>query len=648
MLDSAVVPGTTVVYPGLEYNRSGYHNIWWGKHYRKEWSTAVRVKNFYLDTAKGGLTVVKEGGSRQSMGLRLKDKNGKEYVLRSVDKDYKNGLPEEFHKTFIGHIAKDQASTGYPFAAITITPMIETTGIYHTTPLIVFVPEQKALGEYNKKFGNQLYLFEERPDDNQEDASNFGNSKKVIGTDKLFEKIYEDNDDHVDQKVFAKARLFDMFIGDWGRHVDQWRWAKFEDGEKNIYKAIPRDRDQTYTRFDGFYPWVATNLFGAIWLESFDKHLHNIKRFNMPGRPLDRQFTNELTKQDWINLAKELQNEITDAVIENGMHQLPPELFAIHGEFIISKLKSRRDELEKYARDYYDFLSHHVDLVGSQKKELFEINRISKEETQINIYKITKDGDVKGKPYYSRIFRDNETKEIRIYGLESTDIFKVTGNSKAGVKIRIIDPEKNDSLLLSKDHYNKISRGDRFEFDTFHQKKFDFSIIPLMSPHDYKVFDNDPLQLFTTTGLRISVNFRYNTQPWRKTEYENEHLISINYGVTRKALNIGYIGTLRRIAGKWDALFKARLDIPAVENFYGIGNNTDNPKILPNKTYYSTSSVRLYASAGLSRDIGRTHHFEFSPFYQRIMVDKMKNTFLYTFYTDPSIFSAKQFAGIEA
>jgi len=77
MLDSPVVNATTVVYPGLEYQRSGYHNLWWGKHYRKEWATAVRVNNFYLDTAKGGLTVVKEGGSRQSMGLRLKERKGK-------------------------------------------------------------------------------------------------------------------------------------------------------------------------------------------------------------------------------------------------------------------------------------------------------------------------------------------------------------------------------------------------------------------------------------------------------------------------------------------------------------------------------------------------------------------------------------------
>jgi hypothetical protein len=647
MLDSPVVQGTTVVYPGLEYKRSAYHNFWWGKHYRKEWSTAVRVKNFYLDTAKGGLTVVKEGGSRQTMGLRLKDKNGKEYVLRSIDKDFRNGLDEMYHRTFIGRIAKDQASFGYPFAAITITPMIEATGIYHTRPEVVFVPEQERLGEFNKKFGNTLYLFEERPDANQEDAANFGNSKNVIGTEKLFEKIYEDNDHHIDQRAFAKARLFDMFIGDWGRHADQWRWAKFEDGDQTIYRPIPRDRDQAYTRFDGFWPWIATNVYGGTQLESFDHHLSNEKRFNLPGRKLDRQFTNELTKDQWIEIAEELQKELTDAVIEKGMHQLPPELFAINGEIIISKLKSRRNELVTYAKNYYTFLSHHVDIVGSQKRELFEINRINKEQTQLNIYKITKEGDVKKKPFYSRLFIDDGTREIRIYGLESNDVFKVTGASEQGVKVRVIDPEEEDSLLFSKDHYNKVSGGHRFEFDTFHQKKFDFSILPLMSPSEYKIFESDPLQLFTRTGLRVSVNFRYNTQPWRKTEYENEHLVSFNYGFLRKTFNAGYIGRLGQFVGKWDVVLKARLDMPAIENFYGFGNNTIDKKISPN--YNSTSSRRFYGSAGLSRDFGTRHRIESSIFYQHIKVDQTANHILYDFHMDPPmLFSGQSFTGIEA
>ena len=139
--DSPFVKGTTVVVPGKEYKRSGWHNIFWGEHYRKEWNTAFRVENFYLDTAAGGLTPFKEGGGRQSKSLRLKDKNGKEYVLRSVNKDFGRGL-KDMDGTFISRIAKDQVSIGHPYTAVTITPMAKAAGIYHTTPRIVFVPVQ--------------------------------------------------------------------------------------------------------------------------------------------------------------------------------------------------------------------------------------------------------------------------------------------------------------------------------------------------------------------------------------------------------------------------------------------------------------------------------------------------------------------------
>jgi hypothetical protein len=142
--DSPHVTGTVVVIPGKEYVRSGYHNFFWGKHYRKEWGTPIRVNEFYIDTAYGGLEPMMEGGSRQSSGIRLKAKNGKEYVLRSVNKDYGNGLDDKYQGTFVSKVAKDLGSWGYPMAAITITPMIAPTGIYHTNPRIVFDPKQKG------------------------------------------------------------------------------------------------------------------------------------------------------------------------------------------------------------------------------------------------------------------------------------------------------------------------------------------------------------------------------------------------------------------------------------------------------------------------------------------------------------------------
>ena len=115
-------------------------------------------------------------------------------------------------------IVNDQVSIAHPYSAVVVAPMAEVSrSIFTPGRKNVYLPKQKALDTFNTDFANKLYILEQRPDENSETAPNFGNSKNIIGTDKLFEKIHEDNKNLVDQEAFIKARLFDMFIGDWGR-----------------------------------------------------------------------------------------------------------------------------------------------------------------------------------------------------------------------------------------------------------------------------------------------------------------------------------------------------------------------------------------------------------------------------------------------
>jgi hypothetical protein len=646
--NAPAVQGTTVLIPGKEYRRSGYHNFFWGRGYRKEWSTAVRVNNFYIDTAAGGLTPYEEGGGRQSKTLRLKTRDGKEYVLRSVNKDFGRALPEEMRGTFLSRIAKDQVAIGHPFAAITIVPMIEAAGIYHTRPVIVFVPSQASLGKFDAEYGDQLYLFEERPDGDQQNAANFGFSTNVIGTEKLWEHIYEDNDNQVDQVAFVRARLFDMFIGDWGRHPDNWRWARFDSGKQTIYKPVPRDRDQAYSKIDGFYPSLAGSFYKP--LQGFGPDIKKVKSWNGPGRPLDRMFLSGLERDVWIGQATALQKILTDSLIGYSIHLLPPEMFAISGEGMIEKLKSRRDHLADYANDYYEYLAAYTDLAGSQDREFFSINRLEGGETEISIYKITKEQTVKQDPFYRRKFLEKETKEIRIYGLEDKDVIEIKGTPGSRTKIRIIDPGGNDSIIFRQEklhHKVAVSSGKKFEYDTAHQKKIDISLRPIISSSRYKVFDRDPVKLFPRAGVKLVAGITYNSQPWRKAGYENVHHVSANYGFVRKAFNTGYVGRLGHLVGKWDLLLKARLDAPAVENYFGIGNNTLN--VIKTGNYYRTFSTRVFGGIGLERNFSGYHHAEIAVIYQSVKVRGSNKDFIsIPGSIDPSLFAQNRFAGAEA
>jgi hypothetical protein len=651
--DSPFIKGTTVVIPGKEYKRSGWHIIFWGRHYRKEWNTAFRAENFYLDTALGGLTPFKEGGGRQSKSLRLKDGNGKEFVLRSVNKDFGKGL-KNMDGTFISRIAKDQVSIGHPYTAITIIPMAKASGIYHITPRMVFVPAQASLKEFSNEYGDQLYLFEQRPDENQETADNFGNSKNVIGSEKMMEKTYGDNDNRVDQPAFVRARLFDMFIGDWGRHPDNWRWAEFDpdsyrEESQIIYKPVPRDRDQAYTKIDGFYPNIAGSFLNQI--QGFNSSLKNVGSWNFPGRTLDKKFLNELSLDTWLEQAKDLQRILTDSLIESSIGLMPPELFKISGEEIIRKLKSRRDQLHKYAGDYYYYLAKKVTILGSEKKEFIRVNVLPENKVAVDVYKINKEEKIIDTPYYSRHFSAVETKELFIYGLGNKDIVEVKGKGKSNIHIRVIDPKQEDSVMVSTSN-NKVKgikffKGEKFEYDTLHNKKIKIAFIPVFTPPAYTVFNSDPLDLFPRTGIKVSAGVAFTPQPWRKKEYQIVHSVNALYGFLRTSFNAGYVGRFGHVAGKWDLVFKGRLDAPAVENYFGTGNNS----VLANTTrnYYRTFSQRIYGGIGFERNFEKKHHAEISLVYQSVKYKKTSDHYIGdTRFIEPSVFNQKQFGGLEA
>ena len=157
-------PQTKTVVAGPEYKKSGFYQSLWGKHYRKEWATPVTVKIAMLDTLAGGLTPYEIGGSRQTKSVRLRDKDNREYVLRSIDKTFTGALPKVVKGSFVEKLANDQVSIAHPYSAVTIAPMAEAAGIYHTNPQIYYIPKQKALGKFNDEIGDNLYLFEQRPD----------------------------------------------------------------------------------------------------------------------------------------------------------------------------------------------------------------------------------------------------------------------------------------------------------------------------------------------------------------------------------------------------------------------------------------------------------------------------------------------------
>ena len=53
----------------------------------------------------------------------------------------------------------------HPYAPFTIGTLADKIGVFHTNPVLYYVPKQNALGYYNDDFGDELYMIEERASD---------------------------------------------------------------------------------------------------------------------------------------------------------------------------------------------------------------------------------------------------------------------------------------------------------------------------------------------------------------------------------------------------------------------------------------------------------------------------------------------------
>ena len=600
------------------YNKSKFYKLFWGEHYRKEWSTPVLVKKVMLDTMRGGLTAYQTGGSRQTKSIRVTDKNQREYAFRSVDKSFGGALPAITQGTFIENLANDQVTISHPYSALVVAPLAEAAKIYHANPELVYVPKQNALGKFSDSTGNTFYTFEQRPDENWETAPNFGNSKKIVSTEKMLEKILEDNDNKVDQKAFVRARLFDIFIGDWGRHDDQWRWATFKDGKKTTYVPIPRDRDNAFTKFDGVLLNTLIRAAGAYHLQSFDYKLKKTNEFNFPARNLDHHLLNEVTEADWVAIATELKNNLTDDVIDNAVKKFPPEVYPISGPTIAAKLKSRRESLPEWASTYFKFLNVDVEITGSKDDEKFEVNRLSDTETEVNIYKIKNDEEIKKKPYYHRVFKNNETNEIRLYGIEGNDVYVVKGKVNNSIKIRLIgghdkDNYTDESVVKGPSHKTKIYDNPGSDIVKNKETAVITSTDSSINRYEYKYFEYSRKKiapiLFYNNDDRVYVGMALTTskQKWRKDPFANTQYFDVKYSISQKGFSTTYKSVFKELIGKWDLRNYANYDEIRWNNFYGLGNNT--LLVNKNRNFNRIRSEEYSGNVNLDRVIQDKHKF---------------------------------------
>lgn len=630
-----------------------------GKNYRQEWITKVSIPVFDFKQEKGGLTIIKQGGGDQTTSFRLIDNDGKEWVLRSLDKEVADVIPENVRIGMAEDVVKDQMSASLPWAALAIPRIADAASIFHTNPKVVYLRKDSLPQVYQPQFKEGLFLFEERPEGDRKEIESFGRSKKIVGTDKMMERVSEKPDHTVDQEHFLRSRMVDMLISDWDRHEDQWRWATFKEYGKTSYKAIPRDRDMALYVSEGVAIKLSSKTPFLRKMQGLDDRIKDIKGLNYQARHLDRRFLNELTLDEWLNTAKRLKENITDSVLRSAIHDMPEPVAAIHGEQTISKLMARRDSLTVTAEQYYRIVNQKVDVVGTDNPEVFLVERLNDNRTKVTVF--STDGDDGAQtPYYQRVFDHEQTREIRLYGGDGDDTFRITGVAKGGMKLRIIGENGFDQITdssrvkgLSKKTvvydnrhgYNIISEGEIRKVTTRRPGKF----IYRYDAFDYNRFF--PLLLLgynTDDGIFMGAGVSWKTFGFMKEPFSTQHRVALSYSFTTKAFELSYSGTITDFVKELDLKLNFDFRDPKyTQNYFGMGNET--VRTTNDKDYNRVRIGQILINPQLMRRIGKQGSLAAGLFYENVQVEDTEGRYISDFSVNglnEAIFTRKDYLGI--
>jgi hypothetical protein len=563
---------------------SGFHKIIAGKNYRKAWAEPVHLKVFDITKEMGGFKIKELGGGRQTKSLKIVDKQGREWSLRTVDKDPEGAVPEALKGTIAQSIVQDMISAQAPFGALVVPLLSEAADVVHTSPKYYFVPDDPAFGPYRQVFANKICLLEMKiPVEGVTDTKS---------TAKVIDKMINDSKNHVDQEAVLRARLIDMTIGDWDRHFDQWDFATKDTGAGKLYYPLPKDRDQAFFNSEGLLA-KGVSLAALPYLQGFKKKYPDIKWFNWEERDFDRIFMNNLDGHKWKRIITQFQQDINDSVVMAAVKSLPPEIYSLHGDVFVEKLKSRRDLLSTKGMEYYRFLSREVNVVGSNKNEFFRVSSWN-DSLEVTVYKRKRQTDSSNLMYH-RIFDQKETKYINLYGLNGEDMFYIDSNVTSKIKLRIIGGDGKDTFAIHGNVRNKIydyAPGQNVILAR-NRTKNEMSASPYVNRYDLTSFKYNSYRIpMLNLGynvedkILIGLGYSLKTFAFRKEPYATYQKLSTLYSLSSKAYQIRYTGEFNQLFHNNDLVVNGEFFNPVLNNFYGLGNKSVNDKNKPIQFYH--------------------------------------------------------------
>jgi len=659
------------VIPGKKYQAGWFHKIFFGSHWRDVWTTPVRVPVVDMEKYGGGLTPLKKGGGLQTKSLRFKGNDGKGYKFRSLDKDPKLTIPKELRESIVYDVMNDQMCSSNPYSAFVVNYLLDAYAIYHLDFSLVFLGDDPALKEFRKEFSNNVGIMEIVPE-----AVLFEGSDKVIKTVNLLDRLNKEFDESVDAKEFLKARLLDIFTGNWDRHKDQWKWIRFEEGDKKIYKPYPMDFDEAFDYLDGILPFIAAQ--NVNQLNHFGYNYPNMKFMTWSGRYIDQRFLAFLTKDDWINVTNDVYSKLTDKLIKDAVKKLPPEVYNIAKDELIGKLKSRRGQFKEASEEYYELVNSSVDIYTTDKDDFITIgfNIVTgidlpadvKENgyTVITIFKREPGaGDNKGNVLRQRIFDNSVTDEIRIYMQDGDDEAVISGKDGNNPTVRIIGGDGKDEIVNRSDEtidfyddgkktivtgdiswdddkfkqlYEKPLKEYKVKKDILSEEEKDkyetmignLKYDPVFPPDKFYFTSFFPIFNYSPdVGPFFGGTFNYLKYGFRMNPYLYKLQFTLGYATAKKDLTglvADFNSDFRGLVKRSSIIFHLRKSGIEYNNYFGMGNETIYNDSLSKAKYYKVANEKYSGDIGITFPIDKMLRFNIGIIFTQFIIEDKENT----------------------
>jgi len=633
---------TTTVVPGPEYKPTGSKRLFIGNVYRSSWLQPVAVPTLNLATEKGGLRPTGKGGGRQTTSLKLIAADSAEYVFRSVDKDVTRILPPELRNSVAADVLRDITATANPYSNLAIGHLLDQTDILHARPRLFRLPDNQQLGPYRAQYAGLLGTLEDSPKDPKANLPGFGGSDEVTRSFGLFRKLYKDHDNRVDAPALARARAFDMLVADFGKHEDNWKWAGYKQkGGGTIYRPIPRDRDQSFTLWNGLLTSLANREWAVPSIEGFQEKFQDMKSLNWPARHLDRFLLQGLSRAQWQEAGRYLQARLTPAVIDEATAKFPVEIQSLSGQDINRKLKTRIQELPKALDRYYRLLARRVDVVGSNKGEVFQVNRLANGQVRVQMFDRAGDSEEpKGPALFDRTFEPNETDEVCLYGLDGRDIFTITGDAGGrSILVRVIggagkDRIADDSRAAGLRTLTKVYDVPNTDLKLGPESDNRTSLRPDVNAYDREQFEYNSYRPTVgvgynrNDGFTVSGGVTFTRQGFRKPGFQNQYAVLAEYG-TGGQRQLTASTRHRHAIGQLDAGGAASYgSFFPFYNFFGLGNDAPLDQTQYDNKFYRARYRGVTLNGFLERTFFQRSVVRVGPSYEYYVTDFAPTSYL--------------------